>query len=292
MRGFFFFAFPLTYVCLVNQAKLRNLTTRALSGAVFVVVVIGALFLGQAATGFLFLIAATIGLYELTGLNAQKGSAKTLNWLNIAAGMLSYMLVFLLGLGLLEHSVIWILLIVFFFLLTIDVLMTRSEPPSGAPAALTGMIYVSLPFALISVISTLSGEWNPWLMLGFFLILWTNDTGAYLTGMAVGRTKLFPAVSPNKTWEGLIGGIIFSLGVAWLLSLYHPVLDLSDWLLMAACVGVFGNIGDLYESYLKRNAGVKDSGSIMPGHGGVLDRFDGLLFSLPVFLSLYFLIHS
>jgi phosphatidate cytidylyltransferase len=120
------------------------------------------------------------------------------------------------------------------------------------------------------------------LPIGFFFILWANDTAAYFVGRFLGKNKLYEKVSPNKTWEGLFGGVAFAIFFGWLFAKYVDVLPSSQWMWIAAIIAVFGNLGDLFESHLKRSYGVKDSGKIIPGHGGVLDRFDGLLLALPL----------
>jgi phosphatidate cytidylyltransferase len=127
--------------------------------------------------------------------------------------------------------------------------------------------------------------------MGFFLLLWTSDTGAYLAGKSFGKTKLFERISPKKTWEGSIGGTILSLAVAYGISNVLGFDDVTtfDWMVIAVLVVIFGTFGDLFESLLKRNLHIKDSGTILPGHGGVLDRFDGLFLAIPaVFFYLLF----
>jgi phosphatidate cytidylyltransferase len=129
------------------------------------------------------------------------------------------------------------------------------------------------------------GSYESEIVLGFFVLLWVNDTGAYLVGRSMGKHKLMPAVSPGKTIEGFVGGVMLSLAAAWGWYDFSEVLSLSDWLVMAFIVAVFSNAGDLVESLFKRNCGVKDSGNFLPGHGGVLDRFDGIMLSIPMILA-------
>jgi phosphatidate cytidylyltransferase len=140
---------------------------------------------------------------------------------------------------------------------------------------------------MINLLPVVSGYYEWSLPVGYFLILWANDTGAYFIGKKFGKNKLYQQVSPNKTWEGLIGGVLLAVAVAILISQYFTVTDMQHWIVVGLIVGVFGNLGDLFESHLKRNYHVKDSGSIIPGHGGVLDRFDGLLISLPVVIAYF-----
>jgi phosphatidate cytidylyltransferase len=126
------------------------------------------------------------------------------------------------------------------------------------------------------------GIYNGFLLLSFFILQWCGDTFAYLTGKSFGKTKLYPSVSPNKTVEGLIGGIIFTVIAAYIMFKWLNTFALHHWMAAAVLVAVFGTLGDLIESKLKRLSGIKDSGKILPGHGGVLDRFDAMLISFPV----------
>jgi phosphatidate cytidylyltransferase len=119
------------------------------------------------------------------------------------------------------------------------------------------------------------------LVLAFFVIIWVNDTFAYLTGSLIGKHKLFKSISPNKTWQGTIGGAVLGLITAWGFSVYFPFLDVITWLAFAGVLIIFGTFGDLIESMFKRRLGIKDSGDIMPGHGGILDRLDSLLIASP-----------
>ena len=124
--------------------------------------------------------------------------------------------------------------------------------------------------------------------MSVFILTWVNDTGAYLSGRTFGKTKLFERISPNKTWEGSIGGVVFTLLGSAVLFHFWPSFTLTIWMGAAVLISIFANLGDLMESAFKRNAGVKDSGNVMPGHGGILDRFDAILLTAPIVLG-YFL---
>jgi phosphatidate cytidylyltransferase len=154
--------------------------------------------------------------------------------------------------------------------------------------------YILLPFVFIVKISFGIKDYNPKIIIGLFILIWTNDTFAYLVGKSIGKNKLYERISPKKTIEGFIGGIVFAVFAGYLISrLYiNPNPDFSDksiliWTIIALIVGVFGTIGDLIESKFKRIADVKDSGKIMPGHGGILDRLDSVIFAAPIVYLFY-----
>jgi phosphatidate cytidylyltransferase len=154
--------------------------------------------------------------------------------------------------------------------------------------------YITLPFVFITKISFGVNDYNPKIIIGLFILIWTNDTFAYIVGKSMGKHKLFEKISPKKTIEGFFGGLIFAIFAGYLISMYliKPSAQFSDksiliWMIIAAIVGVVGTIGDLIESKFKRIAGVKDSGKIMPGHGGVLDRLDSVIFVAPFIFLFY-----
>ncbi len=157
------------------------------------------------------------------------------------------------------------------------------------------LLYMTLPLAALLMLAWPSGVFSWRLLLGIFVIIWMNDIGAYVLGMSFGQRpdsrKLFPALSPKKSWIGVAGGTLFSFLAAWAVFAIWgaSVLPLIHWFALALIVSVFGVFGDLFESLIKRHAKVKDAGNLIPGHGGVLDRFDDALFTLPL-STLYLLL--
>lgn len=154
--------------------------------------------------------------------------------------------------------------------------------------------YITLPFVFIVKISFGTNDYNPKIIIGLFILIWTNDTFAYLVGKSIGKHKLFERVSPKKTIEGFLGGAVFAAFAGFLISKFYiqpnpafSVKSILIWTIIALIVSVFGTIGDLIESKFKRIAGVKDSGSIMPGHGGILDRLDSVIFVAPIIYLFY-----
>ena len=162
------------------------------------------------------------------------------------------------------------------------------EPFVNISFMILGLFYIGIPFALLDFIAFDGEMFYYRVVLGILLLTWVNDTGAYLVGSLIGKTPLFPSVSPNKTWEGSIGGVITTFIFGGLLGLFFTEIALQHWLVLAVIVAIFGSLGDLVESMLKRSVGVKDSGNLLPGHGGVLDRFDAFIFVVP-FAAAYIL---
>ncbi|TGE20633.1 phosphatidate cytidylyltransferase [Hymenobacter aquaticus] len=164
------------------------------------------------------------------------------------------------------------------------------SPFANVGVALLGLLYVSLPMSLLNVVAFSSGTGYDYRrIVALLLLVWCSDIGAYAAGKTFGKHKLAPKISPGKTWEGAVGGFLLTLVMGWALGFWLTDLSLAYRLVAAGTVAVFGPLGDLAESMLKRSVGVKDSGRIMPGHGGLLDRFDAFLFILPVLAVLQLL---
>ncbi|MEN9347393.1 MAG: hypothetical protein RLZZ77_904 [Bacteroidota bacterium] len=252
--------------------------------------VIGSAFMGPWAMGALFFVFALVGLHEFYNLLQLVKIRPRLYGFGLVGG--AYIFITSMMIALDKCSAQWLLLLLPY--LSVVFCLELVKPIHGAFEALSKMIlgwmYVIVPFSLIMALATVTGSFDYQAPLGFFVILWINDSSAYFTGRAFGKNKLYPAISPNKTWEGLIGGMLFSLVAGAVISHWFDSLSLVQWIIVAAIIAVLANVGDLFESHLKRIAGVKDSGNLIPGHGGSLDRFDGLLIALPVvYVYLHFI---
>jgi len=162
----------------------------------------------------------------------------------------------------------------------------EDKPFTQVAFTFLGIIYVSVPFSLLSVIAFHSSEYRFQIVIGMLFILWASDTGAYFSGILFGKKKLFERISPKKTWEGSIGGALLALVFAYGFSVYFKDLSLAQWFVAASLIVIAGIYGDLVESLFKRSIAIKDSGKSIPGHGGFLDRFDGLLLASP-FVAVY-----
>ncbi|MDR0581466.1 MAG: phosphatidate cytidylyltransferase [Prevotellaceae bacterium] len=268
---------------------MKNLLTRTASGIVFIGIMVGCLLGGDIpyACLMLFLLAGMLSeFYELT-LGKGKWLQKIIG---ILCGVSLWAASFYLfknrspysdlwgftGLAMLCFFVLWLLLPV------IQLFRKEEKPFLTAACVLSGVLYIAVPLSLANFL----GANDRPVLLGLFIILWSNDVGAYVFGMLFGKKgkhKLCPSISPKKSWEGLAGGIFIALAAGyalWTLGLLS--FELVHVLALSLLIAVFGVFGDLIESMLKRSAGVKDSGKIIPGHGGLLDRFDAALLALPV----------
>ena len=175
-----------------------------------------------------------------------------------------------------------LLFVLILVLFVAELFRNQTKPLENLAFSMFGITYLAIPLGLIISASFDSeGNYQPWYILFFFFFMWASDTGAYFAGRFFGKRKLFERLSPKKTIEGFIGAIVLTALVAFVLSRFWDDISTRDWMLISVIVVVFGTLGDLVESLLKRNLGIKDSGAILPGHGGVLDRFDGVFISAP-----------
>lgn len=167
-------------------------------------------------------------------------------------------------------------------LLISEMFLGSSDSFRGVSLMVFGLFYIAMPFAALQFIYCHDDHsTHPHLVMGMLLLVWANDSFAYLIGSRIGKTPLLPRISPKKTWEGTLGGVLSTFLTGALLYLCFGELSMGNWMMLALIVATFGSLGDLVESMLKRSVGVKDSGNIMPGHGGLLDRFDAFMFMLP-----------
>ncbi|MFD2598112.1 phosphatidate cytidylyltransferase [Sphingobacterium corticis] len=262
---------------------------RAITGSIFVAVLIGSVLFGPLSFTIFFSLVGVGCLYEFFGMVRQQQDVLPVRSLGLLAAIF---LATALGWNHLQDLPIKYILSaipIFCAIFIIPLYRGNAKPFHDISYTLGGLLYATAPFLCFVALGFVRGDYQPYIPLGFLFMLWSNDTGAYLVGRSFGRTKLFERISPNKTWEGFIGGLIFAVAVSAVMAHFHPILPLWQWIAIGLTIGIFGTLGDLVESMLKRTLGVKDSGNILPGHGGLLDRFDGLLISAPlvyVFLAL------
>lgn len=280
---------------------MTNLKQRVITGAIFGIILIGSILLSPVTFFILFFIITLLSILEFYRI-VKNDSVKP----QTAVGTIISVLVFIYFTYLTQSyfkfnpfSEIEILLktflfifILLFLVFIIELYRKSTQPFVNIALTIAGIIYIALPFSFISAIAfypSIAGKYHPTIILGILFLLWANDTGAYFSGMRFGKHKLFERHSPKKTWEGSIGGTAAALLTGYIISFFYTELKLTDWLVLAIIIVVTGTLGDLVESMLKRSLNLKDSGNILPGHGGMLDRFDGLLGAAPfIFFYLFF----
>lgn len=274
----------------------NNFIQRAVTGVLFVIVLVGCILYSPLSFGILFTIISALSVHEFAQLVSKSGEVninKTITALGGAYLFLALMSfctqqsvgarVFLPYLGLLLYMMIT------------ELYLKKKNPTGNWAYSMLSQLYVALPFALLNVLAfqnspeTSSVTYNPILPLSIFVFIWLSDTGAYCVGSLIGKHRLFERISPKKSWEGSIGGGIFSIASSLGFAHFFPFMPGWQWVGLAIVVVIFGTWGDLTESLMKRQLGIKDSGNILPGHGGMLDRFDSALMAIPaavVYLSI------
>ncbi|WP_210489954.1 phosphatidate cytidylyltransferase [Rufibacter aurantiacus] len=267
-----------------EKKQLNNLQLRLLAGVIGGAVFIGAIYFHEWTFFGLFLALTVLGLLEFYRLLSDKGFQPN-RVIGTILGLGLYVLGFLVERGDVGSDWLFLLPPVMLLALVAELYRKKEQPFTNVALTLVGVFYIAAPFTLLHVLAFLPDRYSWQIILGVMFLIWASDTGAYAAGRTLGKNKLFPRISPGKTWEGWVGGVLLSLGVAWILSLYYQDLELEHWLGVAVLVSVFGALGDLVESMLKRSLNVKDSGTLIPGHGGILDRFDSLILVIPFLVA-------
>jgi phosphatidate cytidylyltransferase len=267
---------------------------RATTAVVFSAVMLTGLFWNEWSFHLLFLTIATGSIWEFLDMTLPKDGFKILR--KIVGSMAGFALVLMnylasinalfvqnsTALSPLEWTINGILFLAF-LLLILELFLKAELPFNNVAGIIFSLIYLALPFSLLAHFAkfNLSTGFSPYVVAGILFLTWANDSFAYLVGSKIGKTPFFLRVSPKKTWEGTIGGAVFCMITAGIIAQFFTQLSLIDWLIIGGIIAVFGTIGDLIESLLKRSVGVKDSGTFMPGHGGFMDRFDAFIFCIP-----------
>jgi phosphatidate cytidylyltransferase len=280
--------------------NLKTLITRAITAAVFVVVLLAGICFNYITFSLLFFLVSIWGLIEFYQLSEKLG-AKPYKTIGIVVGAFLFLYSILSNtnavLFLPLEAVFPLILVLIFLVFIVALFDNKPNVIINITYTFTGILYTIVPFMLLLNITcmdrafTFNNVTNLWYndcapynfhyVLGIILLIWASDVGAYLVGSLIGKHKLFERISPGKTWEGTIGAFILNIGCAFIIAHLFQELALKHWIVISILVSVFGTLGDLVESMFKRQAGIKDSGKIMPGHGGILDRFDSLLFVSP-----------
>lgn len=267
--------------------------TRAITGFFFIIVMLASVLINGYVFGVFYLLLSGLALMEFYRLVKTAGIVPD-TMTGVINGAYIYVVFALISIDSDYHKLLFLLPVTLSGVFIQELFKKNKAPFTNIAYTYLGIIFTIIPFVFFYALAYVGGPTaNLHYPMGFLLMLWANDTGAYLVGSKLGRTKLFERHSPKKTWEGLIGGILITAGAAYAISIYFTELPAQQWIWVGVLISCFGTTGDLIESMFKRSIDVKDSGGILPGHGGLLDRFDGLLLAAPVvYAYLYFITNA
>jgi len=272
---------------IIKQTKaiiLKIFIKRTITALGFATIFLVPIFIGHFSFGLLFLLISLLGLNEFYKLSEKAGASP-----QKLSGMILNVVIFKCCYFFARESIVskyFLFIIPLIILIYIfELYRNKQNPFLNISYTFLAIIYISVPIALLNYFVYLPDNpdvYNPHILLGFIFILWIFDSGAYIIGSLLGKHKLFERISPKKTWEGTLGGLIIACTAGFFMTGIFPELDRSKWLIIAIITVIAGSFGDLAESLFKRKLGIKDSGNLLPGHGGILDRFDSILFASPV----------
>ncbi|MET2985474.1 phosphatidate cytidylyltransferase [Aureibaculum conchae] len=254
---------------------MREILIRALSGIIYVAIIIGSILYSKESFYLVFFILMLLCLYEFKNLIHL-----SYKWTFVVATLIY---VNYIDVPSLDYKYLHFFLIISLFVPVIYQLFKSKITLTSSKLGhyFLALAYIALPFAMLIQIPFINGNYHPEIIISIFILIWVSDTFAYLVGSNFGKTKLYEKVSPNKTVEGALGGLVAALIAGYIISLYLTEIALLHWIIIAFIVFCFGLLGDLIESKFKREAGVKDSSNFIPGHGGFLDRLDSIIFAAP-----------
>jgi len=262
---------------------LNNFLKRLFTGIGYIILMAGSILAGKYCFGILFLALTLLTLHEY--FRFFSGSPYPLQKASgLVAGGFIFIMSFLVFSGIADSGYLSLIIPAVLVVLIIEIYRNKDNPFISTALLTLGWLYIAIPYSLAAYLAFPEAnhhQYTPGILLGLLTLIWLNDTGAYVVGMLFGKHRLFERISPRKSWEGAAGGTVFTLLLGYFLNHFTPYLSRFDWIVLSIIVSVFGIYGDLFESLLKRNIGVKDSGNLLPGHGGLLDRMDSLLFIIP-----------
>ena len=265
---------------------MKNLIIRALTGIIFVGVLISAIYIHPIFFLILFCIITGLTLWEFGGLVKHYENANLQRTVNVLGGVYLFIATFVYANGLTDGKIFLPYLLFIMLTMIAELYYKAPNPINNWAFTLFAQVYCAGSFSILNFIGAEPGtpgvmSYTPLFIMAIFIFVWLDDTGAYLVGSLIGKHKLFERISPKKSWEGFFGGLILSLASSQAFAWFAPEINRMNWLGLAATVVLFGTWGDLIESLLKRTLGVKDSGNVLPGHGGMLDRFDSVMLAVP-----------
>ena len=270
---------------------MKELIQRGLTGSIIVLAIVGSLLFSKYAFAGLFLVITIFGTYEFYKM-LGKTNYKAQITFGTAISAILYTILALIAHGYLNALYISTVVALFFIIPIRELYRYNKYPIPNISLTLFGILYVGLTFGMLNFLfyHGYQGKETFHFILAFFAVIWASDTFAYLTGVTFGKHKLFKKVSPKKSWEGFFGGLAAAIAVGYLFSIFYTELDHITWMAYAFVISIAGVYGDLIQSMFKRSLDLKDSGKILPGHGGILDRFDGVFVAAPVALAYILLV--
>lgn len=281
-----------------TKTILNNFIKRTITGAVFVAVTLSLILVNQW-TFLAFLLISNVWLtYEFLSIT-KHDETKPASFTTFLSGTFAILLCFTSLYFESSPQIIWLALIPILSIFIEELFLNKTNPLRNIAVSVLSLLYITLPLILSLILvrggafkfQTNSNNFIPIILVGILVLIWVFDSMAYCTGVPLGRHRLYERVSPKKSWEGTIGGAVFTIAAGFFLNLLFPVLSRTDWIIISAIVVVFGTLGDLVESLFKRSINIKDSGNLLPGHGGLLDRLDSFIFTVP-WVFLYFVLKS
>ena len=268
---------------------MQGVRKRVITATIFVAIMLVGIIAGAYTFLILFGTINFLCLWEFFGLVLGKDRSASMlrNILGISFGLLPFLFSGSIQMAWIPYSSSFLMfyfiifILCFYLIFVVELFRTSDHALQFLSYLILGIIYIGSSFAVLNSIAFVNGVYQFQIVLGIVLLVWTNDTAAYFVGSKLGKTLLFPRISPKKTWEGSIGAAIITLIIAFPVSLVLPYFQFGIWVCIAIIIFTAGGIGDLVESMFKRSINTKDSGSLLPGHGGFLDRFDAFIFSVP-----------
>lgn len=271
---------------------MKTLVTRAISGIIFVLIMIASSYFQM---GYIILIAlitafCTNEFFDITKSlrDEQKRFGKTYRIWLMSTNVTAFLITAAFMSDKLSIKYISILPVMMFGLFILELYTKSKKPIINIALNLSAFVYIGIPFSMLNFIVYKSGVYNPGTLLGILILVWVYDSAAYIIGSQFGSRPLFKRISPNKTWEGSIGGLLVLTALGFSLGYIFKGLSSMEWAVISWLIAYFSANGDLVESLMKRSLGIKDTGNILPGHGGFLDRFDAFIFVIP-FIAFYIL---
>lgn len=260
---------------------------RTITGVLFVAILIGSILFSHLSFGLLFIIVSGLTIREFGQLVNKTEGVEINKTITMLGGAYLFLAIMGFSIDVSDSKIFIPYLLLIMYLMISELYLKKENPVLNWAYSTLSQLYIGLPFAMLNILAfhndvqTGGVSYNPILPLSLFVFLWLNDTGAYCVGSLFGKHRLFERISPKKSWEGSFGGAVVAIATSFIFAHYFPFLSIFEWVGFSIVIVVFGTWGDLTESLLKRRLGIKDSGTILPGHGGLLDRFDSALMAIP-----------